>query len=308
MRNNKDEKITISIISGFLGSGKTTLLKHYISEILKTDEKVKVIMNEFGSLDVDGNHLSNMVDVRSILNGCVCCDLKMYLVNQIELLLQSDETDHIIIEATGIAHPIEIIMACQDPRIVKYVHQPQVIGVVDAERFLNRKQYSESTMRLMEEQLEVSHVLIVNKTDLISEDQQQQLEDELYRINASVPIILTTYGQVNIDEISQFRDDVATIHTHSHHHGINSMQYTFSGSIDRQLFYQFILRLPDNVLRLKGYVQFRDTPNETYEFQYAYGLPDYGVVEKGMTLTIVIIGEQIDVNRLKNKLDMIQFS
>ena len=153
MRNNKDEKITISIISGFLGSGKTTLLTHYISEILKTDEKVKVIMNEFGSLDVDGNHLSNIVDVRSILNGCVCCDLKIDLVNQIESLVQGNETDHIIIEATGIAHPIEIIMACQDPRIVKYVRQPQVIGVVDAERFINRMQYSESTMRLMEEQL-----------------------------------------------------------------------------------------------------------------------------------------------------------
>lgn len=308
MRNNKDEKIKISIISGFLGSGKTTLLIHYISEILKTDEKVKVIMNEFGSLDVDGNHLSNIVDVRSILNGCVCCDLKIDLVNQIESLVQGNETDHIIIEATGIAHPIEIIMACQDPRIVEYVRQPQVIGVVDAERFINRMQYSESTMRLMEEQLEVSHILIVNKTDLISEDKQQQLKDELNLINAQVPIILTSYGKVNIDEISQFRDDVVTTHTHSHHHGINSMQYTFSGPIDRQLFYQFILRLPDNVLRLKGYVQFRDTPNETYEFQYAYGMPDYGVIDKDLPLTIVIIGEQLDVNRLKNKLDMIQFS
>ena len=59
-------------------------------------------------------------------------------------------------------------------------------------------------MRLMEEQLEVSHIL-VNKTDLISEDKQQQLKDELNLINAQVPIILTSYGKVNIDEISQFR-------------------------------------------------------------------------------------------------------
>lgn len=59
---------------------------------------------------------------------------------------------------------------------------------------------------------------------------------------------------------------------------------------------------------MKGYVQFRDTPNETYEFQYAYGMPDYGVIDKDLPLTIVIIGEQLDVNRLKNKLDMIQFS
>lgn len=92
-------------------------------------------MNEFGSFDVDGNHLTDMVEVYSILNGCVCCDLKLDLVNQLEVLINEKDVNHIIIEATGIAHPIEIIMACQDPRIVQYVHQPQVIGVVDAERF-----------------------------------------------------------------------------------------------------------------------------------------------------------------------------
>lgn len=86
------------------------------------------------------------------------------------------------------------------------------------------------------------------------------------------------------------------------------MQYQFSGPIDRQLFYQFILRLPDNVLRLKGYVKFRDMPNDTYEFQYAFGLPDYQVIDASMPLTIVLIGEQIDVNRIRNQLDMLQFT
>ena len=66
------------------------------------------------------------------------------------------------------------------------------------------------------------------------------------------------------------------------------MQYTFSANRS-STFYQFILRLPDEVLRLKGYVQFRDHPNATYEFQYAYGLPDYGVIDKVLPLTIVIM-------------------
>ena len=88
----------------------------------------------------------------------------------------------------------------------------------------------------MEEQLEVSNVLIVNKIDLISEEEQQHLEEALNRINANVPLILTTYGKVDVSKLSQFRDEVVTQHTHSHHHGINSMQYTFSGPIDRQLF------------------------------------------------------------------------
>ncbi|MDU1713577.1 MAG: GTP-binding protein, partial [Staphylococcus epidermidis] len=68
------------------------------------------------------------------------------------------------------------------------------------------------------------------------------------------------------------------------------------------------LRMPDNVLRLKGYVQFKDEPNVTYEFQYSFGMPDYVVINGDYPLTIVLIGEQLDVNRLKNKLDVLQFS
>lgn len=66
MKNIKDEKITVTVVSGFLGSGKTTLLTNYIDELLKIDEKITVIMNEFGPLDVDGNLLSDLVPVRSI--------------------------------------------------------------------------------------------------------------------------------------------------------------------------------------------------------------------------------------------------
>jgi G3E family GTPase len=95
---------------------------------------------------------------------------------------------------------------------------------------------------------------------------------------------------------------------YGHHHGINSLVYTFTSPIDRQLFYQFILRLPDNVLRLKGYVKFRDAPMDTYEFQYANGLPDYHVIDEAMELKIVLIGEQLDINRLRNKLDGLQFT
>lgn len=84
-------------------------------------------MNEFGSFDVDGNHLSELVKVYPLLNGCVCCDMKSDLVQQIEMLSHNHETDHIIIEATGIAHPIELIMACQDHRIVQFVERPTLL-------------------------------------------------------------------------------------------------------------------------------------------------------------------------------------
>ncbi len=95
---------------------------------------------------------------------------------------------------------------------------------------------------------------------------------------------------------------------HGHHHGIERLHYKFTSPIDRQLFYQYILRLPDNVLRLKGYVKFRDEPEVTYEFQYAYGLPDFFVIEEDKPLNVVLIGEQLDKVRLRNDLEMLQFT
>lgn len=80
MKNNKNEKLKIIIVSGFLGSGKIMFLIYYINELLKIDEKIIVIMNEFGLFDVDGNYLSELVKVYLLLNGCVCCDMKLDLV------------------------------------------------------------------------------------------------------------------------------------------------------------------------------------------------------------------------------------
>ncbi|MEJ7154919.1 GTP-binding protein, partial [Staphylococcus ureilyticus] len=79
---------------------------------------------------------------------------------------------------------------------------------VDALRFLQRHQYTDSTKRLMEEQLEVSDVLVVNKLDLITVDDRDTLKKQLNEVNNYSSKIYTTYGQVNIDEMSQFRDQL----------------------------------------------------------------------------------------------------
>lgn len=312
MKNIKNEKISITIVNGFLGSGKTTFLKHYIKQLLKEDEKITIIMNEFGNFDVDSLLVGDEVAIKSLVNGCVCCDLNNDLVRQIKSLINQQETEHIIIEATGIAHPLEIFTACQDPTIVHDVYTPNIIGVVDAQRFSRKNTYSTSTNHLLEEQLAYSDTIILNKTDLVDETTRQDIELQLKKLNPDAPMIVTTYSQFDYKQLrfptknqtSQINDYA---HKH-HHHGIQSMKYTFKSPIDRQLFYQFIMRLPDNVLRLKGFVTFRDMPEAIYEFQYAMGLPDYGIINKDLPLTIVLIGEGLDVNRLHNQLDMIQFT
>lgn len=308
MKNIKQPKTPITIVTGFLGSGKTTFLSNYVKYLLRKNENPSIIVNEYGNLDVDSAALSDDVEVASILNGCVCCDLQQDLIKQLKHFLNKSAMHHIIIEATGIAHPIEIIAACQDPEIVANVQTPMVIGLLDAPRFLTRTQYTHSTKQLMEEQLEVSHAIVVNKMDLLKSDAYDDLEG-IDKINSEAPKFYTTYADMHMDAFDTITNtSLPTKESHMHHHGINSVQYHFSGPIDRQLFYQFILRLPDNVLRLKGYVKFRDMPHETYEFQYAFGLPDYQIIDDEMPLTIVMIGEQIDENQIRNKLDMLQFT
>ena len=82
---------------------------------------------------------------------------------------------------------------------------------------------------------------------------------EIEKINPRVPKFYTSYADLDMDNIIITADEsMSHLEQPMHHHGIKSMQYQFTGAIDRQLFYQFILRLPDNVLRLKEYVKFRD--------------------------------------------------
>lgn len=307
MTSFKKEKLAVTIVTGFLGSGKTTFLDNYIQYLLQRDENPQLIVNEVGNFDVN-NQLSHDINVIPILNGCVCCDLKQDLLIQMKQLIVNRQTDHIVIEATGIANPIEIVAACQDPEIIDEVAQPFIIGIADASTFVARDNYTQQTKQLMEEQLKVCSLILVNKMDLIADASRENLT-QLRAINDKAAIFYTEYGQVTEKQLNAVsQQDIYFEHTHGDYHNINTLNYTFTSPIDRRLFYQFILRLPENVLRLKGFVKFRDEPEIIYEFQYAFGVPNYQPIECDKNLTIVIIGEHLDVERIKNKLDMLQFT
>jgi G3E family GTPase len=307
MSGFKKEKLAVTIVTGFLGSGKTTFLDNYIQYLLQQDEKPQLIVNEVGNFDAN-NQLSHNINVIPIVNGCVCCDLKQDLLIQMKQLIANRQTDHIVIEATGIANPIEIVAACQDPDIIDEVAQPFIIGIADASTFVARESYTQQTKQLMEEQLKVCSLILVNKMDLISNASRENLS-QLRTINDKATIFYTEYGQITEEQLNTVsQQNIQFEHIHGNHHYINTLNYTFTSPIDRRLFYQFILRLPENVLRLKGFVKFRDEPEIIYEFQYAFGVPNYQPIECDKNLTIVIIGEYLDVERIKNKLDMLQFT
>src|SRR5699024_7986371 len=115
---------------GFLGSGKTILLQRLIIEAKEAGKKVAIVMNEFGSFDVDSQLLGEGISSKSLLNGCICCSLKDDMEVVLHNLYHSEKPDLVIIEE---------------------VHMPFIIGVIDGKRYIERDRYSNQTKHLIEE-------------------------------------------------------------------------------------------------------------------------------------------------------------
>ncbi|GGI39349.1 CobW family GTP-binding protein [Mammaliicoccus stepanovicii] len=302
-----NKKMDVTVLTGFLGSGKTTLLQRLILEAKNKGKKVAIIMNEFGSFDVDSELLGEDISSKSLLNGCICCSLKDDMEVVLHSLYHKEKPDIVLIEATGIAHPVEIVDACQNPTLIDKVNMPFIMGVMDGTRYLARNRYTKQTKQLMEDQMLYAHVIIINKLDELTQQDQTTLTQSLSSIAHKPKLHFTNYSNIeNLEDVNKVELNLEG--ERKHHHGIQSMSYTFSGPIDMALLVQFLRQLPDSILRIKGFLKFQEEPDQTYLFQYSYGVPHYEPEIMNMPLTIVIIGESIDKAYLRNKLDMVNFS
>lgn len=305
--DNKNSNI--KIVSGFLGSGKTTFLNQYMNKILEENNRVALIVNEFGNFDVDSHILDKTALSVSMLQGCICCDLQDDLVAQLHQLSKQG-VSHVVIEATGIANPIEMLSACQDPMIAHLYEPPTVITVVDSVRLLKHQHTTEATETLMHDQIRASQRLVLSKVDLLESDAQRaQVIEQVAQIapHSQIDIALNGTIQETVKErtLSSPVQHESSTHPHAHYEVIS---YRFTHPVSREQLIQFILNMPDTILRMKGYIQFRDVPNETFLLQYSSGLPSLeSVGEVRLPTTVVIIGEKLDKPALKNKLELLQF-
>ena len=261
-------------------------------------------MNELGSVSIDSDSIAEDVPLKELLDGCICCTIQDKLEAQMQELLVEAKPEVIYIEATGGAHPVEVLDAVMSPIFVEQLKFNGIITIVDGKRWLDRKNLSPQIQQLLVEQVKHANLILINKTDTCSPDDQAKLSMEISLINPHAFAILTSFSKVPILEVKKmgFSEKISVDHQHAHTDlHLRSFVYQLQHSVNQNDFEDFLRSLPDTIYRIKGYVKFSET-SYPFLFQYSYGMPLYMKEYMNMPLNLVFIGEHIDWNQITEQL------
>jgi cobalamin biosynthesis protein CobW len=240
-------KIPATVVTGFLGAGKTTLIRHMLANA--NGRRIALIINEFGDLGVDGDILKGCgdetcreEDIMELSNGCICCTVADDFIPTMEkLLAREDAPDHIVIETSGLALPQPLIRAFNWPGISTKVTVDGVVTVVDAKAVFDgqfahnvaavdaqRKldenlDHDTPLSELFDDQMACADMVVVNKSDLLSDADAIALSDRLKsEARIGVQVVRTSMGVLPIDVLlgqgKGAEGDMDARHEVHHHH------------------------------------------------------------------------------------------
>ena len=195
MQNNK---VPVTILTGFLGSGKTTLLNRILTE--EHGRRIAVIENEFGEVGIDQGLVINAdEEVFEMSNGCICCTVRGDLIRVLgNLMKRRDKFDYVLVETTGLADPGPVAQTFfMDDEIRNEFALDGIVTLVDSGHINQQLGRSDESS----EQVAFADVLVLNKTDLISDGELDSLESRLRDMNSMAQVLRCEQAEVPIDSV-----------------------------------------------------------------------------------------------------------
>jgi G3E family GTPase len=295
------EKIPVTVLTGYLGAGKTTLLNRILSE--PHGKKYAVIVNEFGEIGIDNDLVVGAdEEVFEMNNGCICCTVRGDLIRIIDgLMRRKGKFDAIIVETTGLADPAPVAQTFfVDENVGKKTKLDAVVTVADAKWLRDRLRDAPEAKN----QIAFADVILINKTDLVSEAELREVEARIRGINPYAKLHRTQRANIALNEVlGRNAFDLERIldiepafldadgHDHDHHDGhdhgdghqhshgglkhyhdedMQSISLKTEAPLDPDKFFPFIQNLVQvegpNILRCKGILSLKDDP-QRFVFQ-----------------------------------------
>ncbi|MBJ2128491.1 GTP-binding protein [Alteromonas sp. IB21] len=311
-------QLPVTVLSGFLGAGKTTVLNHILNN--RDGLRVAVIVNDMSEINIDAATVKNEISFNraeeklvEMSNGCICCTLREDLLEEIERLAHEGKYDYLVIESTGISEPLPVAetftFADEDGKSLSEISRlDTMVTVVDALNFL--KDYDEakflnevgeslgeederSVADLLVEQVEFADILLISKTDLVSEQELARLKGILQTLNTEAIQVPIEHGKVPLDKVLNtgrfsferaqqspgWLKEMRGEHVpETDEFGISSFSYEARRPFDPQKFYDFIHSkdIAGKLIRSKGFFWLATRPQLAGSWSQAGGMARYG--------------------------------